>query len=974
MEHFLIKLRSFLSLIVLFFGNSVMVANAQNIERNGIWYQLQDLNQYGNGYIANVINYYIIDDMWYYFKYKGDIVIPDVITYEGIEYETNLNNYVIYDCDELTSVTIPRSVSWIDESWFQGCRNLKVINVSPDNKWLCSLGGIVYDKEKTSLLRCPQGITGTVEISQNVTYIASSAFLDCVGLTSIVLPKTLQSIGESAFKGCTGLTSISLPEGLLDIYKNAFEGCTGLTNIAIPNTVTRIETGAFRNCVGLREMFIPASVTCIGTGAFADCTNLVSLEADKNNKAIFSEDGVLYTSGNIYLSGNIGRYNIWMLHTLPAGYEGKFSIPASTNNRSVQAIGSYAFSGCQKLAGVEMGDNLQYICSYAFLGCTSIDTLVVGNNVKDILGHAFDSLSCKLFIDHPINFYFFDQSYNGTDYTSIFKGMKKDAVVYAPLAEIKKIKSMTSRKYIYGEGYMEYRTTAYDGIVLPIDFPFGIYQAQEKYKSVSFSIAKNVLNTYDATLEKVLYNGEELLPDENGLYHIRRLLPSHLYNVVISYKEGNTEKNSTQVAYTKIGVINMQNVSSTQTTIRVSNLTVPEDDDVKCIQKGVKIVNMVFNANAENMVIADSLKPNNNYSITLFAKYDDDTEFTDSHDIKTASLYPRFKEVKESPTAINCEVSYVKGDADVVGLFIDDTEVSEGHLLITGLEPGGQYNKKLTVKVKGKNNEVYEESTSYTFKTSKISFENLPPKVTASGIAVVAATTNIIDEETGVGFEWRKTDAPSTVPSKQGVASIYEGTMEGLLKNLQTNAFYNVRPYYKSRNNVMHYGEWIGIDPSDFSYFEPTVHTYDKVDVKEGVAILTGYVMEGSDEILEQGFEYWTSEETSRHASFSPKNVQIVTATGQRMVVEVTGLESNTTYYFRAYVKTGKGTIYGEERTFTTPVSTGIEDVLTEPAIISCRPFNVYSLSGKEIRHQTTTLEGLRSGIYIVNRKKIMVK
>ena len=172
----------------------------------------------------------------------------------------------------------------------------------------------------------------------------------------------------------------------------------------------------------------------------------------------------------------------------------------------------------------------------------------------------------------------------------------------------------------------------------------------------------------------------------------------------------------------------------------------------------------------------------------------------------------------------------------------------------------------------------------------------------------------------------------------------------------------------------MYYGEWIGIDPSDFSFFEPTVHTYEKVEVKEGVAILTGYVMEGTDEILEQGFEYWTSEATSRHTSSAPKNVQIITASGQRMVVEVTGLESNTTYLFRAYVKTSKGTIYGEERSFTTPVSTGIDEILTEPAVLSCRPFNVYSLSGKEIRPHTTTLEGLRCGIYIVNRKKILVK
>ena len=48
-------------------------------------------------------------------------------------------------------------------------------------------------------------------------------------------------------------------------------------------------------------------------------------------------------------------------------------------------------------------------------------------------------------------------------------------------------------------------------------------------------------------------------------------------------------------------------------------------------------------------------------------------------------------------------------------------------------------------------------------------------------------------------------------------------------------------------------------DPSDFSYFEPTLHTYEAVDISSNSATIKAYILAGTDDIIEQGFEYWSS-------------------------------------------------------------------------------------------------------------------
>ena len=226
-------------------------------------------------------------------KSQTSYTIPDSVTsigWEAFERCTGLTSITIPDsvtsigatafdgCTGLTSITIPDSVTSIGDLAFQDCTDLTSINVASGNNYYSDNNGVLFNKEKTALIRYPEGKSQTsYTIPNSVTRIGYYAFEDCTGLTSITIPNSVTSIETGAFFYCIGLTSITIPNSVTRIGSHAFFYCTGLTSITIPNSVTRIGSHAFFYCTGLTSITIPNSVTSIGWEAFEDCTGLTSI-------------------------------------------------------------------------------------------------------------------------------------------------------------------------------------------------------------------------------------------------------------------------------------------------------------------------------------------------------------------------------------------------------------------------------------------------------------------------------------------------------------------------------------------------------------------------------------------------------------------------------------------------------------------------------------------------------------------------
>ena len=281
---------------------------------------------------------------------------------------------------------------------------------------------------------------------------------------------------------------------------------------------------------------------------------------------------------------------------------------------------------------------------------------------------------------------------------------------------------------------------------------------------------------------------------------------------------------------------------------------------------------------------------------------------------------------------------------------------------ITGLDPLTTYIGKLTLTVSygegNKNTKSFEASSEG--KTQQLKLSTQQPKVISVGNVIVAAEANLDDEETNVGFEWRRTDWTDDFASNTGGTYIYEGTMEGYIRNLNTEKLWKFRPYYESNSGNRYYGDWVGLDPSNTSYFEPTVHTYAKVEVNGNRAEVKGYAMRGTDNVTSQGFKYWKNVAGARGAASDiSANAKTVEANGQVMTAQLTGLDYESDYCYVAFVTTSENeTFYGEMQTFKTGVDTsGIEDArVTKEPTVTAR----YDLRGRRLNAPQTGVNILK--------------
>lgn len=969
--------------------------------------------------------------------YSGNVVIPTSVSYESEEYTvTKIAYYAFYQCTELTSITIPSSVASIESSAFDGCTGLSKVIVEDLAAW-CNISLTSSSISSNPLLYAHHlynengnEITDFV-IPSSVTSIRDNVFLGCTGLTSITIPNSVTAIGNNAFSGCTGLTNVTLPNSVTAIGSSAFSGCTGLTNVTISNSVTTIEGRTFSGCTGLTSVTIPNSVTCIGWYAFQGCTSLTKITIPNGvttiegcafegctslidittpnsltsiEKDVFAgtplydnqPDGLIYIGnvlfgykgdmsevtnlevkdGTIIICNNaFSNCNNLTSITIPSSVTAIGSsafaycggLTSITIPSSVTAIGSSAFSWCSGLTSINILNGVVSIGNHAFYGCNGLTSIVIPNSVTILGDYAFYSCTSLATVTMSDNLTKLgNEAFGGTPWE---KNQPEGIIYYG--------------KVLYG-----YNGTMPEGTNIEVkDETTAIYNSA--FKDCTGLTSITIPNSV-TTIGSEAFSGCFRLTSITIPSNVTKIDNSTFYRCS-SLKNVTIPNGVTSIGNSAFYQCNLDNVVLPESVTNIGSdafygthrLTLPNsmksiDTYYMCWVDSVFIGDSVTNIDnhwrgnyGDIMGVRYFITPGSrthltfwflsfgiyNFNNSLYRK-DDLTKIPNIETTSTSLTFPTLNEQarEEYPIASH---SYTINENTI-----------EGNKL-KGLSPDTYYD--VTYKIAFKDGSQFEKAVGE--KTKPIEFTSQQPKVASPGNVLVSSNTNIDSEEENIGFEWRRTDWTDDFTSNNGIAYLYEGMMEGYIVNLNTEKLWKFRPYYESASGNRYYGEWMGIDPTNTSYFEPTVHTYAKVEVGEGQATIEGYALAGTDEITEQGFEYWTIDESNNAVKRAPQNVQTITATGQRMTVTLTGLQDGTTYGYRAYVKTDKGTTYGEERSFKTPATTGIAVIYKDGDTNAFnKTFNVYTLSGTMVRHQVTSLEGLPHGIYIVNRKKVIVK
>ena len=167
--------------------------------------------------------------------------------------------------------------------------NHSSLNAQDNDYW----GALIADVEIDGLLirndtvvYCRENVT-SVTIPNSVTSIGNSAFSYCSSLTSVTIPNSVTSIGDGAFQNCSSLTSITIPNSVTSIGERAFAACSGLTSIVVEegNTVydsrencnAIVETTTNKLLFGCQTTIIPLGVTGIGDYAFNYHSRLASI-------------------------------------------------------------------------------------------------------------------------------------------------------------------------------------------------------------------------------------------------------------------------------------------------------------------------------------------------------------------------------------------------------------------------------------------------------------------------------------------------------------------------------------------------------------------------------------------------------------------------------------------------------------------------------------------------------------------------
>lgn len=809
--------------------------------------------------------------------------------------------------------------------------------------------------------------SGDIVIPEEITYNGST------------YPVT--SIFGYAFCYARELTSVSIPQTVTEIGVNAFLDCRSLTSIVIPKSVVTIEPAAFEGCRSLKSIIFEEGDE--------------DLVFERHSQALVSENFRDSPLESIVLGRNIVSQDA----TSPFGELNPVKTLFIKNTDKIQ---SDSYRGLEKTSIVIVPtlDDVQKVDDY-FLGT------VYSNNVA----YVPYTQQCYL---AGLEFTLWQNPYRSPA-TTISRVMVGDKEVSPDENGMYQIDGLTpdSTYRVSVRSYYQLIRVRHMTVLLPDGTKGGKIVRDTIMRTVVDSAKLTTLipsvESIEQGISQTIYEGrvvtnedKTLSPSEKGLYLVKdeetslkyqadaagnikimELTPNEEYEVIPYAIYNEKEYLGARKSFRMDSVYvynNLESISSTSVKLKVQCGSL--DGDWKVKERGVNFEGQNYIADSKSSVVIEGLTPKqdcwvSSYVIVENVKTGKTLTFR-SKKGKYTTKVPKFQSISES-SVTSTSISIEEWPYELYGATLSEVGFSSPHSVIgnraffSGLEPNTTYTVNAYLKVEEGN---YMVTSSSTFKTSSLVLNTLKAKAASNSKAVICAETNITDEEACTGFEWRRIDAPDLVPSEEVYCAVSDGAMEGILNGLSANTYYKYRPFYKSSAGKVYYGEWIGFGTADaYVYFTPTVRTYASTQSENNSVTLKGYALAGSDDVIEQGFEYWQEESATRG-----NNVTKVIANGQRMSVLVENLEYGTRYKYRAFVTTTKETIYGETQMFETPMVADVEDVMhhSTPVISSrrgviyignvdeeCRA-RVFTLSGVEIYEGYDREIRVGSGIYIV--------
>ena len=895
-------------------------------------------------------------------NYSGlnTIIIPEIVTHNGKTYSvTSIGDLAFSYCSFLTSLTIPNSVTTIGNGAFSDCSSLTSFlversNTTYDSRNNCN--AIIETATNTLIAGCKN-----TTIPNSVTTIGNRAFYSCSALTSITIPNSVTSIGDWAFSSCSALTSITIPNSVTSIGDRAFYDCSNIEIISIGTNVENIGSYAFQNIDNCASIYSFAAVPPTlgkytfgyGYSSVADqlVVNTNSIEAYENDNSWNKIADRIIAIGDMYFeksvqidytsaSFNIRVLNydkneeykvgyIWNKDTINVGMVD--TIKLNLTDLFIDTDYRIIFFATKVDEPIEKGLRLSLTFRTKAIPI-SIDVISsTQTKMKVSLNCDSSKVAIKeqgIMMTHPngqvdtIKFII-----NQTD--TIIQGLTPNSeyslVGYCIVAECNQIiksaiKKITTKNISMNPQITTTQTTAH--IILTPQYGdatptnnIGIIFMDNSYMYDTISI-----------------NGEKIDTIIGGLN------PSSKYSIQIyaEIKEYGIIKDYLDFT-TKDIEMGLSIIEKTQTTIQLqASLDIGDAaieyagirwNDSQTISDRWYDEVVYYDGGFDLDTVICNLTPGYYYTFEVFVlleghEYDD--KITMQKTTQTKSVYasePRIKEVGQTYAILS--VSNYYGNATLVNEMIRvngvDIEITNrNEILVNNLNPNITYSCRSMIS-------TVEGGTEYSdwveFTTKPLTLATGEADGISNSSAFLHGTIDCDTmSRTEIGFEWKRSDAPSTVkPQRLLVVDRVDENLIFRLEGLSSDRYYDFRTFCLY-NGKEYYGEWVGFLTSDKDILIPPSVQTREAEITDLGVLMKGFVVAGTEVILQRGFECWREESDQ---------VATTVAEGAIMSSYIPEAWSYTTYKYRAYAKTPAGTTYGETLEVTTEyIATNIADII----------------------------------------------
>ena len=336
---------------------------------------------------------------------------------------TTIADFTFEYFTQLTSITIPSSVTSIEQYAFYACRSLatvinhsslsltmgeiangyvaryakQIISNEADSHIVVSNDFVKYVDGGDVYLLNYLGRETSITIPSDVTVIGSGSLYSSTQLLYVEVGNNVHTLQDSSFTGMRHLKKVTLGNSVTTIGKKAFYGCYAMYTITLPASVTSVGESAFERCDLLFEAVNLTSIkvaTLRNSGLYDSCSHVIT-DPSESKLVIDSNGNVLYQYGSsiVYVTNRNFLENVVIPTNVTSianfAFEADTYVKSIVMPNSVVTLGTQAFSYCSNLESISISPNVASFPDGLFAYCASLKTITGGTNITSIGEGAF---------------------------------------------------------------------------------------------------------------------------------------------------------------------------------------------------------------------------------------------------------------------------------------------------------------------------------------------------------------------------------------------------------------------------------------------------------------------------------------------------------------------------------------------------------------------------------------------------------